>query len=103
MSLLLHAADAAHPFLTLADGVPNPAAGGGKPLPGNAVSQLTTILRYAFWCVTVLAVLGIITVAAKMITSHRQGGDGEHMSKLGMVLFGLILAGAASGIVNTII
>ncbi|GGX36625.1 hypothetical protein [Streptomyces chryseus] len=105
MSDLLHAAAmSAQPFVELAGNpVPNPANGGGDPLPGGAMNDFAQILRWAFGIISVLAVAGILGVAAKMIMSHRNGEGGEHMGALGKVLGGLILAAASSGMINLLI
>jgi hypothetical protein len=101
VSDLLHAAsDAAHHLTHLA-APPDPSKGGGDAPPG--ASKLTKILRWAFWCVSALGVLGIMAVSAKMFTSFRNGEGSEHMSMLGRVLVGCILAASASGIVGALL
>ncbi|MFE6808596.1 hypothetical protein ACFVEN_44135 [Streptomyces sp. NPDC057681] len=101
-SLLMAAADAAHPLVTLAGDVPNP-ADNVKPIPGGAAQDMVTILGWAFWVVTILGVLGILTVAGGMVISHRRGDASEHGGKLGIVLGALILASASGPIVNAIL
>ncbi|MEU5959213.1 hypothetical protein [Streptomyces sp. NPDC047525] len=100
--LVFAAADAARPLVDLAADVPNP-ANGGKPLPGGAQDDLMTILGWVFKIVMILAVAGILGVAAKLVINFRRGEGGEHMGALGWVMGGCILAGGASGIVNTLL
>lgn len=100
-SLLMAAADAAQPFITLAD-APDP-ADNVAPIPGDAAEDATKILGWVFWVVTILGVLGVLAVAASMAISFRRGEASEHGSKLGIVLAACILASSAGPIVNTIL
>ncbi|WP_077490896.1 hypothetical protein [Sinomonas mesophila] len=62
------------------------------------------ILGYVAWVVFGLAVLGVLTVAGKMMNDHNNGrGGSEHAQRLGQVLAGAIIASVASGIVGAIV
>lgn len=79
--------------------VPDP--GGGTAPPGS--ERLITLLSWAAWIACGICVLGVIACGALMAISHRRGDGGEHAGRLGMVLAGCILIGAASGLVGALI
>jgi hypothetical protein len=65
--------------------------------------KLTKILNWGMWLVIFAAVIGIFITAGMMAVSYNQGRGGDHMGRLGYVLAGCVLAGAAAGIVNALI
>jgi hypothetical protein len=71
-----------------------------KQPPGT--ESLTIILSWALYGVMFLSVLGIFIVAGAMVISHNQGRGSDHMSKLGFIIGGMILAGAAAFIVTRV-
>lgn len=75
---------------------PNPVAP-----PGSDKFQL--VLNWSMWIVMLLAVLGVLIVAAMMVVQNRRGEGGEHAQRLGFVLVGCILAGVAAGVVNALV
>ena len=79
--------------------VPDP--GQGSQPPGTEGFQ--TILKWAAWIGLAVCVLGVIIAGASMAVSSRRGEGGEHMSKLGWVLGGCIIIGAASGLVGAVL
>lgn len=79
--------------------VPNP--GQGSQPPGTEGFQ--TILKWAAWVGLAVCVLGVIIAGGSMAVSSRRGEGGEHMSKLGWVLGGCIIIGAASGLVGAVL
>ncbi|MFC8668703.1 hypothetical protein [Streptomyces sp. NPDC057199] len=100
-SLLMAAADAVQPYITLAD-APDPAEN-VQPIPGDAAEDATTILGWVFWAVTIAGVLGILGVAGSMALSFRRGEVSEHGAKLGTVLGACVLAASSGPIVNAIL
>jgi type IV secretory pathway VirB2 component (pilin) len=50
-----------------------------------------------------VCVIGIVVAGAMMAVGQRRGEGGEHASRLGWVIAGCIVIGAASGIVNLFI
>ena len=79
--------------------VPNP--GQGSQPPGTEGFQ--TILKWAAWVGLAICVLGVIVAGGAMAISSRRGEGGEHMSRLGWVLGGCIVIGAASGLVGAVL
>lgn len=79
--------------------VPDP--GQGAQPPGTEGFQ--TILKWAAWVGLAVCVLGVIIAGGSMAVSSRRGEGGEHMSKLGWVLGGCIIIGAASGLVGAVL
>ncbi|MFC5382132.1 hypothetical protein [Aquipuribacter nitratireducens] len=75
---------------------PNP----GAP-PGSA--QFLTILNWVSWGALVICVAGVIFAGIAMIISSRRGEGGEHIGKLGTVLAGCVVVGAASGFVTALV
>ena len=84
---------------TLISEVPNP--GQGEAPPG--ADKLMTILRWAAYIALTVCVLGVIACGAMMALSHRRGDGGDHAGRLGMVLAGCVLIGAASGLVAALV
>lgn len=76
--------------------VPTP----GAP-PGSA--GFLSILNWVAWGALVICVAGVIFAGVAMIISSRRGEGGEHVSKLGAVLAGCVVVGAASGFVTALV
>ena len=72
----------------------------GKP-PGAA--KITTLLSWGMWIVVAVAVEAAFITAAMMVVSYNQGRGSDHLGRLGAVLGGMILAGAAAGLANQLI
>lgn len=79
--------------------IPNP--GQGSQPPGTQGFQ--TILKWAAWVGLAVCVLGVIIAGGSMAVASRRGEGGEHMSRLGWVLGGCIIIGAASGLVGAVL
>lgn len=79
--------------------VPNP--GSGSPPPGG--EKFTTILQWVAWGALGVCVMGVIICGGAMAISHRHGSGGEHAARLGWVLAGCVVVGAASGIVGALV
>lgn len=75
---------------------------GTPSLPAGLGQKFSTILGWLSYTVDGLAIVGIFAVAGKMMVAHRRGDPGEHFAGLAIVLAGIILVGAASGIVSAI-
>lgn len=76
------------------------------PVPGPAVAppelqaKGTAVLGFILWGVMLLAVVGVLVCAGTMVVAHRRGSWDEHGAKLGALILGCVLAGAASGVVS---
>lgn len=74
------------------------------PGPARAPDQLqakaTTALGLGSWIVGVACIVGIMACAVAMAVSHRQGGVGEHGSKIGAVAVACLIGASASAIVG---
>ncbi len=79
--------------------VPNP--GQGTQPPGS--DGIVTIIKWAAWIGLAVCVLGVIIAGGSMAVASRRGEGGEHMSRLGWVLGGCIIIGAASGLVGAVL
>ncbi len=55
------------------------------------------------WVALAICVAGVIFAGLAMIISSRRGEGGEHMGKLGTVLAGCVIVGAASGFVGALV
>ncbi|WP_017585610.1 hypothetical protein [Nocardiopsis ganjiahuensis] len=71
--------------------------------PPGLDSGFTTILGWAKWLALAVCVLGLIIAGALMAIQSRRGEGGEHMSKIGMVLAGVIIISAATSLVSFLI
>ena len=60
------------------------------------------ILNWASWAGLVICVLGVISVGIAMAINWQRNEGGEHAKRLGIVLLGAVLIGAASGIVAAV-
>jgi hypothetical protein len=82
-------------FNFVSNGIPDP--GAGEAPPGSA--GVLTILRWGAWIVFAVCVGGALFAGGTMAISRRRGEGGEHLTNLGWVLAGAIVAGSASGFV----
>ena len=75
------------------------------PDPGNVAppgaDKILTILGWAKWLVTAVAVGGALFIGAKMAIAHRRGDD-TNMSALGWWLAGCVLLGVAPQVVDAL-
>jgi hypothetical protein len=76
---------------------PNP--GGGTAPPGS--DKIVTILQWAKWIFTAVAVGGALITGGRMVIAHRRGDD-TNVSSLGFLLAGCVLAGAAPHLVDAL-
>jgi hypothetical protein len=81
--------------IKLASDVPNPDA---KRPPG--AEGLITILSWAKWVGLGMCVLGLIIVGALMAVQSRTGEGGQLTGKVGNVLGGVVIIGAAGALVG---
>ncbi|MGO1459295.1 MAG: hypothetical protein ACTHWJ_04640 [Flaviflexus sp.] len=66
------------------------------------MESLATIVNWVAWGVSILAIVGVLIVAAMMMIKNRRGEGGESAGQLGWVLFGAVLATAAGPIVSAL-
>ena len=64
--------------------------------------KIQTVVNWLSWIGNTLAIVGIIIVAITMFFQNKRGEGGESGSRLGWVMAGLILLGAASGIATAL-
>lgn len=69
------------------------------PVEPPGFDKIDTIINWLMWGVFTLAVAGVLITAGVMMVNNRRGEGGEHAQRLGWVLFGCILASAASALV----
>jgi hypothetical protein len=77
--------------------IPSPS---NTSLPGNAATQLNTVLGWIKYLGLAAAFVGLFLTAGKMAVSHRTGQGGEHIAGLGYVAGALILLGSASALIG---
>ena len=74
------------------------------PTAPNAVKgNVETVVNWVTWIGMMVCVLGIIIAGTMMAIGQRRGEGGEHASRLGWVIAGCIVIGAASGLVGALI
>ena len=80
-----------------------PDPGGGQAPPG--AEKFLTMLSWAAWIASGICVLGVIIAGGAMAMAHRggHGGGAEQAARLGWVLAGCIVIGAASGLVGALV
>jgi hypothetical protein len=69
-------------------------------IPG--VSHLQIVIGYTSWVATALCLIGLITTGAVMAVSYHHGSN-EHVGKLGAVVAGCLIVGAASPIAGSVL
>lgn len=70
--------------------------------PGT--SDVGTLLGWFLWGVGLLCVIGIMGAVAKMVSAHHGGRSaGEFVPALGVCVIGAIIAGAAGGLIPTLL
>jgi hypothetical protein len=74
-----------------------------SPTAPPGADRIQTILSWAMWIVVACAVLGLLLTAGMMVLSHMQGRSQEHMGRLGYVMAGMVIAGGAATMVNTLL
>jgi hypothetical protein len=81
----------------------NPAYTYSSTAPPGTV-EVGTILGWILWGVGLLCVIGIMGAVAKMVTAHHGGRSaGEFVPALGVCVIGAIIAGAAGGLIPTLL
>lgn len=71
--------------------------------PTGVGDKVQTVVNWVTWVGMMVCVLGIIIAGTMMALGQRRGEGGEHAARLGWVIAGCIVIGAASGLVNTLI
>lgn len=71
--------------------------------PPEISGKINEVVNYITWIGMMVCVIGIIVAGAMMAIGQRRGEGGEHASRLGWVVAGCIVIGAASGVVNLFI
>jgi hypothetical protein len=78
-----------------------PSGGAGTAPPGMAAG-INTILQWAKYIGYGIAMLGLIAAAAQMAIGHRQGGAGEHGTKVLASAAAAIIIGASIAIITAL-
>lgn len=86
-------------YTSLLAQLPDP--GRGTAPPGS--EGISTIISWAAWVAFAVCILGVIIAGGMMALGSRRGEGGEHAGRLGMVLGGCIVIGAASGLVGALV
>lgn len=81
---------------------PLPGTSGGGTAPPGVGTNIGTVIGWASWVCFVIAILGVMFVAFKLMVMHHRGEGGQHFASLLYVLGGAILVAAASGIVGAL-
>ena len=84
------------PAFLHASAVPNPHSNAPKAL----TDKVDVVLGIAAWVGTAAGVAGILITGAMMTVSYKQGGNTEHMGRLGMVLCGCVLVATAGPLIQ---
>ncbi|HYU86450.1 MAG TPA: TrbC/VirB2 family protein [Kribbellaceae bacterium] len=72
-----------------------------NPVAPEPIRQnVEKVVNWVTWIGMMVCILGIIIAGSMMAIGQRRGEGGEHASRLGWVIAGCIVIGAASGIVN---
>lgn len=71
--------------------------------PSEVSGKIGEVVNYITWIGMMVCVIGIIIAGTMMAIGQRRGEGGEHASRLGWVVAGCIVIGAASGIVKLFI
>ncbi len=77
--------------------IPNPA-----PVAPPGADKFIQVMAWAKWVALAIAVIGLIGAGAMMTINSRRGEGSEHAGKIGAVLAGVIVIGAAGAIVGFI-
>ena len=75
--------------------VPDPA-----PSQPPGTERFITIMSWVKWVALAICVLGLIIAGAGMAVQARRGEGGEHVGRLGFVLFGVIIISGSGAIVG---
>ena len=75
--------------------VPNP-----DPIQPPGTEGFTSIMGWAKWVALAVCILGLFAVGALMAVQSRRGEGSEHVGKIGMALFGVIVISAAAALVG---
>lgn len=73
------------------------------PVAPPGAAKITTMLSWGMWLVIACAVLGLMITGVMMFLAYSQGRPAEHMSRLGYVMAGMVIAGAAAALVNAVV
>lgn len=95
MSALALAVDVLNTFIAA---VPNP-----DPVQPPGTEGFITIMGWVKWGGFAVAVVALIAAAVMMMIGRSRGEGGEHVGKLAMVLVGVVIIGAAAGLVGVLV
>jgi type IV secretory pathway VirB2 component (pilin) len=70
--------------------------------PDGVQGNVEKVVNWVTWIGMMVCVLGIIIAGTMMAIGQRRGEGGEHASRLGWVIAGCIVIGAASGLVQAL-
>lgn len=89
----------AHHAVTVLASVVNP--GQGTAPPGS--DKVTTVISWAAWIATACCVAGFLFAGASMVFSGGSHAAGQHGTRLGWVMGGCVVIGAASALVAALV
>jgi hypothetical protein len=87
---------------------PAPSGGAGgvgdiKPTkPDFDTSKFTALAGYVQWGGLIICAVGIVGIGTMMAVSIRRGEGGEHVSRLGMALLGVVIVSLGPAIVASL-
>jgi hypothetical protein len=73
------------------------------PVRPPGLGNLDTILNWLTWGGIVFGVVGLIGCGIALAIENKQGGGGGIQGRIGYVMAGVLLIGAAPGLVNALI
>ncbi|GAB3827492.1 TrbC/VirB2 family protein [Kribbella italica] len=74
-----------------------------EELPDEVTTKVNTVVDWVTTVAITICILGVVIAGAMMAIGQRRGEGGEHAARLGWVLAGCIVIGAASALVKAIV
>lgn len=82
-------------FATIASNLPNP-----QPIQPPGTEDISTVMGWVMFLGFSVCILGLIAAGSLMAINTRRGEGGEHAGRIGMSLGGVIVIGAAAGVIG---
>jgi hypothetical protein len=71
-----------------------------RPIQPPGTGDISTVMGWVMWLGLALCILGLIAAGAMMAVNSRRGEGGEHAGRIGMVMGGVIVIGAAGALIG---